>query len=284
LILGEPEAVIAVAHAAALTEEIARRAWWVMPTAEVARKMLTCANVANSDLGAELAAFLIEFLPFEAESSDVVQTVRLVLQPGLIDTSVRDSLWKKAARKSAYYVGFLYADPENLPQELAEHAERLAVMQRLQPLLEKHNPVATQLDRVLSGTGQNYLHTIERAIEKIADQDVMVALLNALQKYFRQTWPEDYPVDYPRFPQEIDKIVASWLQEDSLPFFISVTELTREDSQLYKKLEALLKLSLAAEPLVNPIFSQTDAVGSVMRKRLQPVTDWLLANVALLKS
>jgi hypothetical protein len=72
LILGEPEAVIAVAHAAGLTEEVARRAWWIMPTAEVARKMLECANVANSELGRELAEFLIEFLPFEPESSDIV--------------------------------------------------------------------------------------------------------------------------------------------------------------------------------------------------------------------
>ncbi|MGD8594813.1 MAG: sulfur reduction protein DsrS, partial [Gammaproteobacteria bacterium] len=196
LILGEPEAVIAVAHAAGLTEEIARRAWWVMPTAEVARKMLECANVANSELGRELAHFLIEFLPFEAESFDVVHSVRLVLQPGLIDESIRLGLWKKAARKSAYYVGFLYADPKVLPRELGEHAELPQLLQQLKPLLEKGNSVVTQLVQVLSGSGQNYLQTIENALEKIADQDVMVALLNALQRYFHPTWPDDYTVPY----------------------------------------------------------------------------------------
>ncbi|MHB8536218.1 MAG: sulfur reduction protein DsrS, partial [Sulfuricaulis sp.] len=32
LLLGEPEAVIAVAGAAGLSDELARRAWWAMPT------------------------------------------------------------------------------------------------------------------------------------------------------------------------------------------------------------------------------------------------------------
>ena len=284
LILGEPEAVIAVAHAASLTEEIARRAWWVMPTAEVARKMLECANVANSELGRELAHFLIEFLPFEAESFDVVHSVRLVLQPGLIDESIRLGLWKKAARKSAYYVGFLYADPEVLPRELGEHAELPQLLQQLKPLLEKGNSVVTQLVQVLSGSGQNYLQTIENALEKIADQDVMVALLNALQRYFHPTWPDDYTVPYHRLPEEIDQVVANVIQANTLPFVQPLSPLMGDDARLKQKVEALLKLSLVGEPLVNPIFSQTDAVGSVMRKRLRPVTDWLLVNVALLKS
>ncbi|MGD8938684.1 MAG: sulfur reduction protein DsrS [Gammaproteobacteria bacterium] len=284
LILGEPEAVIAVAHAAGLTEEIARRAWWVMPTAEVARKMLECANVANSELGRELAHFLIEFLPFEAESFDVVHSVRLVLQPGLIDESIRLGLWKKAARKSAYYVGFLYADPKVLPRELGEHAELPQLLQQLKPLLEKGNSVVTQLVQVLSGSGQNYLQTIENALEKIADQDVMVALLNALQRYFHPTWPDDYTVPYHRLPEEIDQVVANVIQANTLPFVQPLSPLMGDDARLKQKVEALLKLSLVGEPLVNPIFSQTDAVGSVMRKRLRPVTDWLLVNVALLKS
>ncbi len=284
LILGEPEAVIAVAHAAGLTEEIARRAWWVMPTAEVARKMLECASVADSNLGRELADFLIEFLPFESESSAVVQSVRLVLQPGLMDEASRLGLWKKAARKSAYYVGFLYAEPDLLPQELGDHVELPPLLPQLQPLVGKGNPVAAQLVRVLSGGGQNYLQTIEKAIEKIADQEVMVALLNALQRYFHSTWPEDYAVPYHRLPEEIDHLVANVIQTNALPFLQPVTQLTSDDSRLLQKVEALLKLSLVGEALVNPIFSQTDAVGSVMRKRLRPVTDWLLANVMLLKS
>jgi hypothetical protein len=38
LLLGEPEAVVAVAGAAGLSDDLARRAWWSMPTADIARR------------------------------------------------------------------------------------------------------------------------------------------------------------------------------------------------------------------------------------------------------
>jgi hypothetical protein len=34
----------------------------------------------------------------------------------------------------------------------------------------------------------------------------------------------------------------------------------------------MLALSWVCEPLMNPIFARTDAIGSVMRKKIQPVT------------
>ena len=40
LLLGEPEAVVAAVHASGLTDELAARAWWAMPTSENARRML----------------------------------------------------------------------------------------------------------------------------------------------------------------------------------------------------------------------------------------------------
>jgi hypothetical protein len=83
-------------------------------------------------------------------------------------------------------------------------------------------------------------------------------------------------------PQDIDQIAANIMQANALPFLQPVIEFTKNDSRLEQKVAALLKLSLVGESLVNPIFSQTDAVGSVMRKRLRPVTDWILANVTVL--
>ena len=286
LVLGEPEAVIAVAHAPGLTEEVARRAWWVMPTAEVARKMLECPNVAKSALGPELAHYLIEFLPFEEQSLHVVDSVRLVLQPGLIDETVRQSLWKKGLRKSAFYVGFLFADTENLPEASGDHAQLTQAVEQLQPLLESGNPLALQLLRVLDKAGQNYLQTVEKVIDKVADQEVMIALVRALQVYFRKTWPIDYSVEYRRLPEEIDNAVAAMMQtsETEQHSLAMIAQVLQHTLHLNQKVKALLKLSLVGESLLNPIFSQTDAVGSVMRKRLQPVTDWLLDNIAVLKS
>lgn len=281
LVLGEPEAVIAVAHAGGLTEELAKRAWWVMPTAEVARKMLENSNVAGSDFGRELANFLIEFLPFESEGQHVVESVRLVLQPGLIDDATRQSLWKKALRKSAYYVGFLYAGPDTIPEAVPEHPRKDEYQSLLREFVEQGNPIAIQFVSLLSDRGQSYLLTIEKAIEKIADQEVMVSLLKAIQNDFRKSWPRGFEAAGGDYPESIDQKVTELLSDPS--GCAELQQLISGVPQLQTPLSAMLKLSLVGEPLVNPIFSQTDAVGSVMRKRLRPVTDWLLENVAALK-
>ena len=45
--LGEPEAVVAVAGAAGLTDVLAEHAWWAMPDAENAR-CKSCSDISNS--------------------------------------------------------------------------------------------------------------------------------------------------------------------------------------------------------------------------------------------
>lgn len=282
LILGEPEAVVAVAHAQGLTEELARSAWWAMPTAEVARKMLSNNTIAQSALGKELASFLIEFLPFEAEPHDLVESVRLVLQPGLIDATVREGLWKKGMRKSAYYVGFLYGAPDELPEQKTAHPLWQKNNKSLHEVCAAHNTFALQLLRVLSAPGQSYLSTVENAMEKVANQEVVVALLQALNNYFSQAWSSDdnakQCLHHRNTVAQIDRY-AEELINDSL-----VQQVLKISPALRPQIEALIKLSLVGEPLVNPIFAQTDAIGSVMRKKVQPVTDWLQVNISLLKA
>ena len=48
------------------------------------------------------------------------------------------------------------------------------------------------------------------------------------------------------------------------------------------KVEAMLAMSMIDEPVVNPVFSRTDAVGSVMRKKLKPVSDPILGLIDIL--
>ncbi|MGD8614944.1 MAG: sulfur reduction protein DsrS, partial [Gammaproteobacteria bacterium] len=60
LLLGEPEAVVAVVHANGLTDEIARRAWWAMPVADNARRMLERECVVRGTMGPVLAEYLVE--------------------------------------------------------------------------------------------------------------------------------------------------------------------------------------------------------------------------------
>lgn len=107
LLLGEPEAVTAVVHTPGISLELAKRAWWSYPSAEMGRQLLQSPQVVAANLGTELADYLIEFLPFEEQHQAMIDSVRLVLQPGLINEEKRATLWKKAKRKQSYYIGFL---------------------------------------------------------------------------------------------------------------------------------------------------------------------------------
>ena len=118
LLLGEPEAVVAAVCSPGITNELARRAWWAMQDAENARRMLCCKAVREGDMGKVLAEYLIEYLPFETDTEKMMESVRLVLQSGLIGEKQHQNLWKKSARKQAYQVGFLAAIPDDLPDQV----------------------------------------------------------------------------------------------------------------------------------------------------------------------
>ncbi|MDH3971641.1 MAG: sulfur reduction protein DsrS, partial [Gammaproteobacteria bacterium] len=104
LMLGEPEAVVAVVNATGITDELARRAWWASQTSDNARCMLQQAAVVNGEMGPVLADFLIEFLPFEEDASSQIKTVSLVLQSDLVAEDVRTRLWEKGRLKNSYLV------------------------------------------------------------------------------------------------------------------------------------------------------------------------------------
>jgi hypothetical protein len=277
LLLGEPEAVVAVVHAPGITNEVARRAWWAMPSSENARRMLNREDVMKGDMGPVLSEFLVEFMPFEEDPQAMMESVRLVLKkPGLIDEETRDSIWKKAKRKNALYVGFLASQPDDLPDQLPAHAEYAVLQSQLQPLNDACNPFATQLLRVLSGPGQTYLHTVEQVLGKPSNQDVVVVLLDTIRDYFAAIRPEDEPV---REIDELMRIVDETLASPSEPLQ-AVLELAPGQAD---RIHAMLVLSLVGERLVAPIFALTDAVGSVMRKKIEPISKPVLESVGILR-
>ncbi|MGD8937659.1 MAG: sulfur reduction protein DsrS, partial [Thiogranum sp.] len=270
LLLGEPEAVVAVVHAAGLSDEIARRAWWAMPVADNARRMLERECVVNGSMGPVLAEFLIEFLPFETEHRAMIETVRLVLQPGLIDAEMREKLWRQAKRRNSYYIGFIDAIPDELPEVGRPRADAETVHQRLQPLLESGNPVAQQLCRCLSERGQALLATAEVVMKKPTNQDVVVEFLKSIQRYFSAVCPNSDP------GADMQTIVADAQALLDVPAVCPTTTAVQQVlaalPDYREDIAALLALSWVGEPLVNPIFARTDAIGSVMRKKIEPVT------------
>lgn len=265
--LGEPEAVVAVVHAPGLTDEQARRAWWCMPSSENARRMLKNETVASGEMGKELAEFLVEFLAFEEEAKDIIESVRLVLQPGLVDERVKESLWSKGQRKNAFLVGFLKTMPDELPEQATAHKETQTLQEILQPLADNDNVFAEQLLRVLSEEGQAFLKTVKTVMKKPSSQDVVVALMEAIEDYFQPMRISERP------SQEINKLIESAEQAcaECQSHSNDLHQMLEAVPELKPMLEAMLLLSWMGEKTLNPIFSKTDAIGSAMRKKLQPL-------------
>lgn len=260
--LGEPEAVVAVVHANGITNEIARRAWWAMPNSHNARCLLKHESVVNGDMGRILAEFLLEFLPFEEEPNDIINSVKLVLQGDLITEEERLSLWKRGQRKNAFLVGFLYTLPDNLYEVAPAHPLHAKVAALTK---ESDSNIVSLLARVLSAPGQAFLKTVLNVMKKPANQDVVIALLDTLRQYFSAIQTELLPET-----DDLDEVKTRC--EETMKGYASLYEKAGlNDDQLKDFIYAMLYLSQLCERTTNPIFSRTDAIGTVMRKKLDPI-------------
>jgi hypothetical protein len=278
LLLGEPEAVIAVVNACGITDELARRAWWTSQTAENARCMLRQEAVVAGNMGPVLAEFLVEFLPFEEEARDQIASVRLVLQGGLVDESVRRALWEKGRYKNALHVGFLQSVPDALPDLPAASPVCAEISGRLDVLVTAGNPYAKQLCRLLSPAGQAWLETVQTVLKKPLNQDVMVELMHSIVAYF-----EPLPFERQQLTdiQDIVATVDSML--DAAPVELpQLASLLQEVPDVMQQVRAMLVLSMADERVLNPVFARTDAIGTVMRKKLKPVSEPLQEQLSIL--
>nr|CAA6817984.1 MAG: Unknown protein [uncultured Thiotrichaceae bacterium] len=278
LLLGEPEAVVAVVHSTDVSHEIGRRAWWADPTAGNARRLLEKPEVAAGPLGKELTAYLMEFLPFEEIPLDVVDTVRLCLQDGLVSQTEREKLWSRAKRKNPFYVGFLLADAKNIPLELKPHPQSDHISQPLQVALRDNNPFANALHLTLNQYGQHWLKTLSLALEKPVDQDVVIALFKAIQKRFNLPFPEQRGVsDITVARQRSEQFIQGEFCPDEIKQLLPLL-----NSDQLPLLKSLLILGQLGEDTLNNIFAGNDSVGSVMRKRLAPLVKPLVAEIKVL--
>ncbi len=273
LMIGEPEAVVAVTRSRHLTDELARRAWWVAPYAENARRMLEQPAVVAGTMGPVLAEFLVEHLPFETEHQEMLDTVRLVLQPGLIGGETRRKLWESGRNRKSYRVGFLAAVPDALPEVAAARADLEQHRPALQALGD--NPYAALLLKTLAAGGQAFIETAADALQRPADQDVVSALLNAIGRYFAvaRRHPEQL-----REVAAVEAIVASLCAGDG-----ALCRLLAAAPTLERELRAMLFLAHVDEAIVTPIFAHTDAVGTVMLKKIEPVVGAIMAAFATLQ-
>ncbi len=261
LLLGEPEAVVAAVGSPGLTDELAHRAWWAMEDAGNARRMLANARVRDGRMGPVLAEYLLQYLPFETDSEAMMESVRLILQPGLLDDERRTDLWIRAARKPAWLVGFLRAGFDDWP----EVGPARPVPESLTSLAADADPVACLLTRLNTPAGQGYLKTVARILDKPPNQDVLLAVFDCLRATLAPIRPEGDP-----------DLGLEDLSRDAEDFPSSDPrglELMRVCSDCRVELQAMRFLSGVGYALIRPLLSDPTTQGTLMRRKLSPVLD-----------
>jgi len=259
LLIAEEEAVVAVVHSPALTDELARYAWWCMPTLENARLMLMREVVCKGGMGRTLVEFLVEHLAFLHEDDvAILDTIAVMLHSGVLTEAERLSMWKRGTSRNAYYVPFLELQPDDLPSPRPDRADRAALAAALAPL--RDNPYARMLLKATGGQGQTFLATTANVLERPEIQEVVNHTLNALSR-----WCEPL--------RGLDAMARAEAR----------TALLAAQPQLAAQCDALDTLAAVDADSVRPIFLKTTAIGSLMRRKIAPLVTPLLEQIARLR-
>ena len=143
-----------------------------------------------------------------------------------------------------------------------------------------YNLFAQQILRILSPQGQAFFNTAIDVLKKPGNQDVAIELLTAIADYFDNIKPYDF------VPSNIFEILPKkaeeYLSNQLCDYTKSINEVVSLLPEAREMIESMLVLSQLDIHLVNPIFARSDAMGTVMRKKLEPVFDPITQYVAKL--
>ncbi len=264
--LGEPEAVVAVAQAPGLTDELAQRVWWCQPTMEIARWMLDKDAVVHGAMGKVLADFLVEHLPFEEDPDARLQTIRLVLHGRLVDDATVARLWRQARGTPYYYVGFLESRPDDLPADRPARADHAEVAIAVQALVDGGNAWAERYLSLLTPNGQTWLHAVAEVLARPATPAILRALLDAVGRRFRiigESMRRD------RF--EDLQAAAHALAHGKAEAPPDLQALIAAQPHAREGIEAMLLLASLTRDVADPWLVRNTAVGALMRRKLDPL-------------
>jgi len=245
--LGEPEAVTAVALSAHLSDELARRAWWARPDDETARSMLGAEAVRRGSMGPLLARHLLDHLAFESDADAAIASVCAVAAAGLLDEGARARLWRAAANRPHYLIGWLAHAPHTLPP-----APALPLPAELAAAAAAGDALAGLLERCASPAGQGFLRALALALERPPTHDATFRLLDITAAWFAPA----------RFDGPTPAPVAA------------AAPRTRA---------ALTALAATGRAAAEPILDRTSAVGPLMQRHLAPVLQPLLQHMQTLR-
>ena len=279
LLLGEPEAVVAVAHAAGLTDELARRVWWCQPTMEIARGMLEKDAVIQGAMGKVLADFLIEHLPFEESPDARMHTIRLVLYGRLADPQTTARLWRLAKGIPDYYIGFLDFLPGELPLDQPARVDEPEASALLRPLAEGGNAYAERLLSLLSANGQTWLKAVSEVLARPATSLVVYGLFDAVSRYF-------HTLGYPVRSETLEAVFAKAGAlagggadaPDDLLSLLQAAPGYRQD------IETMLVLSGLTGKTADPWLARNTTVGALMRRRIEALVSPIDQAVRMLRT
>ncbi|HEY9099197.1 MAG TPA: hypothetical protein VIN38_10035 [Thiobacillus sp.] len=255
LLIAEEEAVVAVVHSPALTDEMARHAWWCMPTIENARLMLMRDVVVQGSMGRTLAEFLVDHLAFLHEDDvGILDTVAVMLHSGVLTDDERLSIWKRGTSRNSYYVAFLELQPDNLPKPRDARADHANVPQLAD------NAYSVMLTKALSGQGQTFLLTLAHILDHPEVQEVVNHTLNAMARWCTPL-------------RELDEASRNTAR----------SALLAVAPQFEADCTALDTLASTDADTVRPIFLKTTAIGSLMRRKIEPIVTPLMDSIAALR-
>ena len=176
----------------------------------------------------------------------------------MLTEAERVAIWRRGIHRNAYYVPFLELCPESLPQTKPARTDFEAQREVLATLAD--NPYAIMLNKALSDQGQTFLHATGVVLERPEVQEVVNHCLQALSQWCAPL-------------RNIDPATRDTARN---PLLAAAPHLAAECA-------ALDALAAIDEETVRPIFIKTTAIGSLMRRKIQPIVTPLLAHIAVLR-
>ncbi|HNU64891.1 MAG TPA: hypothetical protein PKJ96_10260 [Thiobacillaceae bacterium] len=254
LLTGEPEAVVAVVHSPALTDELAEYAWWAQPSIENARLMLCRESVARGRMGPVLAAFLAEHLPFlQDDHLGIMDTVAVLIYSGALGPAQLETVWNRGRHSNSYYVAFLEMaaldTPHPLPCLRTVHPDLAVTQAALGDPPRPGDLAARALLKAFSAEGQAFLAAAADILARPETQEVVSRTLNAIGRYFGSGGKAADTAGVP------------------------------DDAALRHRLDAAGHLAMASDASLQAIFIRSTAIGSLMRRKIEPVVTPLVADI-----
>lgn len=279
LVLGEPEAVVAVAHAPALTDELARLVWWCQPSMDIARWMLERDSVVRGRMGKVLAGFVIDHLPFEEDPDARMHSARLVLYGKLIDEPTTARLWRMAKGAPSYYIGFLDFMAEELPPDQPARADHAAASELLAPLAGTGNAYAQSLQSLLGANGQTFLKAAAAVLARPSTPLVVNALLDAVGRFLGPVGPAVATDELAGLLARARALVhGEQPAPPALQALLDAAPGHRPDIQ------AMLALSGLASKTAEPWLLRNLAVGAQMRRKIEPLAAPIDSAIQVLRT